>query len=131
MIRRPPRSTLFPYTTLFRSGDVAQDGAGRGDGHGTDHLVGVGDGDGGHQEVADGAGLRVAVEGVGYHVGGGVRSGSGDPVAAPAVDDHAVLFPDEVLDVLEVDGGAVAHVAGHAERDVSGVAHQVHPLVLH
>src|SRR2546422_8107990 len=23
MIRRPPRSTLFPYTTLFRSGDVA------------------------------------------------------------------------------------------------------------
>src|SRR2546427_12635118 len=22
MIRRPPRSTLFPYTTLFRSGDV-------------------------------------------------------------------------------------------------------------
>src|SRR5260370_26882860 len=25
MIRRPPRSTLFPYTTLFRS-DVPQDG---------------------------------------------------------------------------------------------------------
>src|SRR3712207_8515138 len=24
MIRRPPRSTLFPYTTLFRSHDVAQ-----------------------------------------------------------------------------------------------------------
>src|SRR2546428_14171271 len=24
MIRRPPRSTLFPYTTLFRSGDVPQ-----------------------------------------------------------------------------------------------------------
>src|SRR3712207_4270976 len=23
MIRRPPRSTLFPYTTLFRSGEVA------------------------------------------------------------------------------------------------------------
>src|SRR3712207_7125663 len=23
MIRRPPRSTLFPYTTLFRSSDVA------------------------------------------------------------------------------------------------------------
>src|SRR3712207_7482760 len=23
MIRRPPRSTLFPYTTLFRSGSVA------------------------------------------------------------------------------------------------------------
>src|SRR3989475_10063849 len=24
MIRRPPRSTLFPYTTLFRSADVSQ-----------------------------------------------------------------------------------------------------------
>src|SRR3712207_7666892 len=23
MIRRPPRSTLFPYTTLFRSGEVS------------------------------------------------------------------------------------------------------------
>src|SRR5256885_5150446 len=26
MIRRPPRSTLFPYTTLFRSNDVSNDG---------------------------------------------------------------------------------------------------------
>src|SRR2546422_7838207 len=25
MIRRPPRSTLFPYTTLFRSGVAAQE----------------------------------------------------------------------------------------------------------
>src|SRR2546422_6181279 len=25
MIRRPPRSTLFPYTTLFRSGAAARD----------------------------------------------------------------------------------------------------------
>src|SRR2546422_7362001 len=24
MIRRPPRSTLFPYTTLFRSGELYQ-----------------------------------------------------------------------------------------------------------
>src|SRR5260370_19334244 len=24
MIRRPPRSTLFPYTTLFRSADITQ-----------------------------------------------------------------------------------------------------------
>src|SRR5256885_10051956 len=29
MIRRPPRSTLFPYTTLFRSILVAQLGHGR------------------------------------------------------------------------------------------------------
>src|SRR5256885_11185684 len=25
MIRRPPRSTLFPYTTLFRSGDGSRE----------------------------------------------------------------------------------------------------------
>src|SRR2546429_8728895 len=27
MIRRPPRSTLFPYTTLFRSRDIAPEKA--------------------------------------------------------------------------------------------------------
>src|SRR3712207_7186750 len=33
MIRRPPRSTLFPYTTLFRSvGARAEGGRGRGQG---------------------------------------------------------------------------------------------------
>src|SRR3712207_8635760 len=31
MIRRPPRSTLFPYTTLFRSDVVRRDRAGLGD----------------------------------------------------------------------------------------------------
>src|SRR3712207_2532611 len=30
MIRRPPRSTLFPYTTLFRSADVCVIGSGAG-----------------------------------------------------------------------------------------------------
>src|SRR3712207_7459158 len=29
MIRRPPRSTLFPYTTLFRSGGGAEEPGGR------------------------------------------------------------------------------------------------------
>src|ERR1039458_8897785 len=37
MIRRPPRSTLFPYTTLFRTGTVrAIDGI-------SDHLAGLAD----------------------------------------------------------------------------------------
>src|SRR3712207_7673496 len=31
MIRRPPRSTLFPYTTLFRSGADQRDVEGRGE----------------------------------------------------------------------------------------------------
>src|SRR2546430_6109563 len=30
MIRRPPRSTLFPYTTLFRSRGAGRGGGGRG-----------------------------------------------------------------------------------------------------
>src|SRR2546422_1295171 len=47
MIRRPPRSTLFPYTTLFRSlgdgegerqGDVGQR-VGRGVGHRARHVA--------------------------------------------------------------------------------------------
>src|SRR3712207_8978878 len=39
MIRRPPRSTLFPYTTLFRSGDrdrAGREAAGHGDRHAAD-----------------------------------------------------------------------------------------------
>src|SRR3712207_8902224 len=39
MIRRPPRSTLFPYTTLFRSPDHVADGVLRhGDRDGHDRL---------------------------------------------------------------------------------------------
>src|SRR5258708_29518842 len=38
MIRRPPRSTLFPYTTLFRSSHGDRFGAGRG----TQRLRGAG-----------------------------------------------------------------------------------------
>src|SRR5499425_3600496 len=34
MIRRPPRSTLFPYTTLFRSVHVLRRDGGDGDGGG-------------------------------------------------------------------------------------------------
>src|SRR5256885_10719620 len=49
MIRRPPRSTLFPYTTLFRSAVVDHDGfpPGRGNaGHGrpVDAVAGLGHG---------------------------------------------------------------------------------------
>src|SRR3712207_7817392 len=44
MIRRPPRSTLFPYTTLFRSGtgiDAGEHARGGARRHGEDHRVGV------------------------------------------------------------------------------------------
>src|SRR3712207_7180807 len=41
MIRRPPRSTLFPYTTLFRSVDVEEDDLHdrRGEGDGADRVL--------------------------------------------------------------------------------------------
>src|SRR5260221_6589466 len=58
MIRRPPRSTLFPYTTLFRSQRVADGGAGRGD-------VGLVAGDeriGDHLVLVDQAGLVASNE---------------------------------------------------------------------
>src|SRR3712207_7783582 len=46
MIRRPPRSTLFPYTTLFRSSFADADGDGVGDLRGIidrlDHLGDLG-----------------------------------------------------------------------------------------
>src|SRR3712207_7778634 len=41
MIRRPPRSTLFPYTTLFRSQDAREDGEGDRRGAGGDDREGV------------------------------------------------------------------------------------------
>src|SRR3712207_8985964 len=60
MIRRPPRSTLFPYTTLFRS----------------DRLVGAADDRGAVELVADGNPFRpqhlhegVQVDGVAVHQG--------------------------------------------------------------
>src|SRR5258707_1395386 len=53
MIRRPPRSTLFPYTTLFRSGQKAASGGIQGDVLATDNnTVGMGD-----------AGIKSAIQG--------------------------------------------------------------------
>src|SRR3712207_8558896 len=62
MIRRPPRSTLFPYTTLFRS--LAHTGTGRDD----DHLAGL-------QAVGE----LVEVADAGGHATGGAAAG-GDGV---------------------------------------------------
>src|SRR3712207_7256973 len=52
MIRRPPRSTLFPYTTLFRSavGEHVRDL----EGEGADRLVQEGNRAGGQFVVVDG-----------------------------------------------------------------------------
>src|SRR3712207_8991681 len=66
MIRRPPRSTLFPYTTLFRSG--------------SDELLDVG-----------APGLRKPVgqpEDVGRRVSLLLDGVAGSPVLLPHGDDH-------------------------------------------
>src|SRR2546421_5055103 len=53
MIRRPPRSTLFPYTTLFRSEDDPAPAAGLDLGHRAVELLGGVLGEVGHPEVCD------------------------------------------------------------------------------
>src|SRR3712207_8462504 len=55
MIRRPPRSTLFPYTTLFRSLRAQRGGQ---PGHGRARAAGA-QPDGGRQGAARGAGLQL------------------------------------------------------------------------
>src|SRR3712207_8935098 len=56
MILRPPRSTLFPYTTLFRSVRGAGEVAAAGDAVADERHVGQGDAlvvwDGGHERLA-------------------------------------------------------------------------------
>src|SRR2546427_12022524 len=54
MIRRPPRSTLFPYTTLFRSEADVLEQRRQGGRHRRFHLVGVAD-DAGEELAAAGA----------------------------------------------------------------------------
>src|SRR2546430_8742799 len=53
MIRPPPRSTLFPYTTLFRSAEVPLRGAQVLDGEGLLQRLGVVPDRRGHRRVAD------------------------------------------------------------------------------
>src|ERR1035438_7353129 len=53
MIRRPPRFTLFPYTTLFRSGGGRR-GGGRGDSTGSRGAVPIGGGGAEGLQVAPG-----------------------------------------------------------------------------
>src|SRR5256885_7965836 len=55
MIRRPPRSTLFPYTTLFRSGtgEYSSEGLGECRAGGKSKNEGEGDERAGHESSSD------------------------------------------------------------------------------
>src|SRR3712207_8292993 len=83
MIRRPPRSTLFPYTTLFRSG-LQGDLAG-------EELVLEREGEGAAVELGEDA-LGVDDEGgraVGLLVGGEVVGAVGDRKSTRLNSSHA------------------------------------------
>src|SRR3712207_8641456 len=79
MIRRPPRSTLFPYTTLFRSVGTA---AGGQDVHRPDHVVLVRVARGGDGRVDDQAGVDDGVD------LGGVDDAPQQRVLGPRSEEH-------------------------------------------
>src|SRR3712207_7085687 len=69
MIRRPPRSTLFPYTTLFRSAREALDAG---------------------QALADRADEQLLHVGAGAHFDGGLVELHPPPVVGVEAEDGAV-----------------------------------------
>src|SRR2546426_9258452 len=71
MIRRPPRSTLFPYTTLFRSGEVGG------------VIAGVGVAEGGDRDRAGGGAFGGADGRAGRGGQGGVGEVGGADGSAP------------------------------------------------
>src|SRR3712207_8967074 len=79
MIRRPPRSTLFPYTTLFRSSESPPRGCRRGF-PGTQWLS---------RAAAIPAEVRAARRGSPRAVRGGGRAGPGDRKSTRLNSSHA------------------------------------------
>src|SRR2546430_6822637 len=101
MIRRPPRSTLFPYTTLFRSLPVNSFGPGRAGSAG----VGSG-GDAGAAamggSVVDGSESAGSSVGPGGDEGGGGGSGAPDPGGAVATDPPGAAATDGLTRVSTI-----------------------------
>src|SRR3712207_3732094 len=111
MIRRPPRSTLFPYTTLFRSHDAdsaAGQLAGYGERHGDDAALGGGVGGLPYLAFERGDGGRVhddaALAGVGRLVAGHRLGREPDDVEGPdQVDPHDLLESVQRVRALPAD----------------------------
>src|SRR5256885_1063299 len=130
MIRRPPRSTLFPYTTLFRSQGQADAGVAAG---GLDDgaaglqgagLLGVLD-HGQRDAVLDGA-AGVAALGLDPHIGTG---------AEQAVDAHMGRVANRLQDVVSshrtsASWGGGWTVGGGAQTLRENQAFIVHAAVL-
>src|SRR3712207_9167348 len=90
MIRRPPRSTLFPYTTLFRSD------------HAEDLLLG--------RHAAQRAGDAPAQVALVVAVAVGLRGGEGDPERPAAGDDR---------DLADRVGTGLQHAQQRSEEHTS------------
>src|SRR3712207_3160525 len=121
MIRRPPRSTLFPYTTLFRSV-----GAGAHDGEQIS-LPGIGELAVAREVVPRFADrpdqVRVrdrAVPANGAHLVVGVVEARAQEVVHPRVGDDEVLLPAllAVDDAGQEGAGAPGDVASHLAEDL-------------
>src|SRR5256885_2686702 len=82
MIRRPPRSTLFPYTTLFRSPAPAAPSVRR-----TARELGVDIG----EVQGTGPNGRISVDDVKAHVKRLVTSGAGDRKSTRLNSSHLVI----------------------------------------
>src|SRR2546428_10015598 len=102
MIRRPPRSTLFPYTTLFRSAVL---------GLRADRVLDVVAQGAGGQGVAPGAGAARGVEDLGRRAEG----------AAPVFPPLVVAHPLDPSACANQTGGVRVRVAG-AAADAAGPA---------
>src|SRR3712207_7002513 len=76
MIRRPPRSTLFPYTTLFRSTPDALPRR--------------------RLEVVGTRGMAVAVDTMGQTAGGSLTLHSPDPLDVPFADTRSEEHTSEL-----------------------------------
>src|SRR3712207_166297 len=131
MIRRLPRSTLFPYTTLFRSRRVDRLGGAPGQGHDRDHRIGARAGREG-AAVADPDAWRAvqltvrvgdALRRVRAHSAGAHLVGAEQLVAAGLQRDP-LAARDERLEVLAF---LPAGRPGGERRDLPGAGGLVHP----
>src|SRR5438094_9705365 len=96
MIRRPPRSTLFPYTTLFRSGGI------QGDVLATDNNT-VGMGDAGIKSAIQGSNVPNPDEAVPSFVSGAMAK-AGKGLLEGTLQAGTSAVSDKLLDLVGLGG---------------------------
>src|SRR2546429_3111754 len=136
MIRRPPRSTLFPYTTLFRSLDRpdldhadARRWEPRGDRAGLVHVLGLDDEESTKLLLCLGKGA-----GGSGGLTGADADGPGRPGPLESVRGDVVAAPSDLLGVLDRGVDQRLHLRlGHRVQHVLVVVdheHELHRLLL-